>query len=314
MRLHALAVALAASGTLGVTHAQQAPSPAAGASAKAARSITVYQLGPFKLLSDPNYAFTDVYFLGNGGATALAVMTAAGPVLLDAKLPGWGPAVLDALHQVTDMPLTTIINTHGHEDHAGADSEYPRPVEVVMHENSVNRLKGRAGTGTVRTFRDQTSLTIGDVTFRLYYFGKGHTDGDTIVVLPDHKTAYVGDLFAEKAVPVIDPASGGSALALPQTLARAAAAITDVDYVITGHTPTPQGRVRNWPTWKDFVQYSEFTRDFVAAATAAWKNGRTAEQAVSELTLPDKYKDYRMEGAKATVDVIFNELRSSAQR
>ena len=88
--------------------------------------------------------------------------------------------------------------------------------------------------------------------------------------------------------------------------------ITGVDCVMTGHGPPPRGRRRDWRTWNDFREYAEFTRDFVAAVTAAWKNGKTVDQAVSGLTLPDKYEDYRMEGARAMIEAIFTELRQSS--
>src|SRR5437870_12060386 len=79
---------------------------------------------------------------------------------------------------------------------------------------------------------------------------RSRTDGDAIVVI---KTAYDGDLFAEKALPVVDSASGGSALALPETLARAAREITGVDRVVTGHAawpgnrPATGGALLGWP-------------------------------------------------------------------
>ena len=305
MRLHVLPVALAAIGTICVTYAQQPP--------RTVRTVGITPIGPLVPISNPEYTFAEVYFLSNGGANALAVVTTAGAVLIDAKLPGWGPATLEALEQVTDMPVTTIINTHAHEDHAGANSEYPGPVEIVVHENSSRRLVRSAAKGkTVKTFGDHTSVTVGTRTLHVYHFGRGHTDGDAIVVIPDTKLAYVGDLFAEKAVPVVDPGSGGSALALPQTLARAITEITGVEWVVTGHGPPPEGRRRDWRTWKDFQEYAEFTRDFVAAVTAAWKNGRTVDQAVSKLTLQEKYKGYRMDGAKATIETIFTELKRSS--
>ena len=301
MKLRALAVALAVSGTLSVTHAQQRP-----------RTVAITPIGPLVSIANPEYTFAEVYFLWNGGANVLAVGTPDGAVLIDAKLSGWGPAALEALGQVTDMPVTTIINTHAHDDHAGADNEYPGTVEIVMHENSSKRLTRSAGAGkTVKTFGDRTSVTVGNRPLHVYYFGKGHTDGDAIVVIPDTKRAHVGDLFMERGVPVIDPASGGSALALPETLARAIKEITGVEWVVTGHGPPPEGRKRDWRTWKDFQEYADFTRDFVAAATAAWKKGRTVDQTVSELTLPDRYKGYRMDGAKATIETIFSELKRS---
>jgi glyoxylase-like metal-dependent hydrolase (beta-lactamase superfamily II) len=150
----------------------------------------------------------------------------------------------------------------------------------------------------------------------VYYFGKGHTDGDAIVVMPDIQAAYTGDLFAEKALPIVDLASGGSALALPETLARAAKEITGVEHIMTGHGRWPGSRsntagTQGWPTWNDFREYAEFTREFVDAVTAAWKNGRTAEQIAAELRMPEKYKDYRLDGARAMIETIFNELKQS---
>lgn len=306
MKLHGVPIAIVVFGTLSGVHAQQPPS----------RTVAIHTIGQQVPISDPTYAFAGVYFLSNGGANALAITTADGVVLIDAKLPGWGPALLDTLQQVTDDPVVAIINTNADEDHAGADGEYAGKVEVVMHENAAGRFLKRTGTGTassaIKTFGDRMSLTIGGTQLQVYHLGKGHTDGDAIVVLPHARIAYVSDLFAEKSVPVIDRASGGSALALPQTLARAVAEITGVDRVITGHGPAPQGRGRPWPTWDEFREYADFTREFVAAAQAAWKGGRTVEQAVSELRLPDKYKDYRMDGARAAIDTIFAELKQGA--
>ena len=296
-------MAIVVFGMLSGVHAQQPPS----------RTVGIYTIGQQVPISDPTYAFAGVYFLSNGGANALAVTTPDGVVLIDAKLKGWGPIVLNTLQQVTDDPVVRIINTNADEDHVGANSEYAGKVEVVMQENAAGRLLKRTGTGTaspaVKTFGDRMSLTIGGTQLQLYHFGKGHTDGDAVVVLPHARIAYVSDLFAEKAVPVIDRASGGSALALPQTLARAVAEIKGVDRVITGHGPAPQGRGRPWPTWDEFREYADFTREFAAAAQAAWKGGRTVEQAVSELRLPDKYKDYRMDGARAAIETIFAELK-----
>jgi glyoxylase-like metal-dependent hydrolase (beta-lactamase superfamily II) len=259
----------------------------------------------------------EVYFLNGGRANAVAVVTADGIVLIDTMPAGWGPAVVETLQRVSYMPVTAIINTHAHEDHAGAGAEYPGTVQIVMHENSSKRLARSAGADrTVKTFSDHMPVTVGKRPLHVYHFGRGHTDGDAIVVIPDIKAAYVGDLLAEKALPVVDLASGGSALALPQTLARAAREITGVDQLITGHGRWPAskantGGMQGWPTLNDFREYAEFVREFVDAVTAAWKTGRTPGQVAAELRMPEKYKDYRLDGAKALIDTIFTELKQS---
>ena len=295
MHLNTAAATLLALGTVCVAHAEPPPRGIIG---QERSSVEAYFLG------------SEVYFLSNDQSNALAVVTADGVVLLDAMSAGSSAAVLNTLQRVTYMPVTTIINTHAHEDHVGADPEYPGTVQIVIHENGSGRLARRTADTPVMTFSDRMPLKVGNRQLHLYYFGKGHTDNDVIVVIPDVRAAYVGDLVAEKALPVVDPAAGGSALALPETLARAAEEITGVDYIITGHGRS-KSYMQGWPTWNDFREYAEFTREFVDAVTAAWEDGRTAEQAAAELRMPEQYKDYRLDGAQAMAETIFDELRQS---
>ena len=73
-----------------------------------------------------------------------------------------------------------------------------------------------------KTFKDRTvapdRARIGSI---CYYFGAGHTNGDAVIVFPALRTAVMGDLFARKWAPLVDAGNGGSAVAFPQTLARA---------------------------------------------------------------------------------------------
>lgn len=297
MKLNTAAAVLAGVATVSVALAQQPPGKRANQ-----KQVDAYFLR------------NEVYFLSNGEANAIAAVTGDGIVLLDAMPAGWGGAVLNTLQVVSYMPVAAIINTHVHGDHAGADAEYPAPVQIVMHDNSAKRFAKGAGPGkTITTFRDHLPLALGKRPIHVYHFGKGHTDGDAIIVIPDIRAAYAGDLFVKKALPVVDLASGGSALALPATLARAAKEITNVDHVVVGHGGWPEGNadvagLARWPTWSEFHEYTEFVREFVDAVTAAWKNKRTVEQTVAELKMPEKYKDYRLDGARAMIETLFKEL------
>jgi glyoxylase-like metal-dependent hydrolase (beta-lactamase superfamily II) len=71
----------------------------------------------------------------------------------------------------------------------------------------------------------------------LYYFGAGHTNGDTLVVYPALRVLQTGDLFAWKDAPFLDRSNGGSGVELPKTLAKALAGIKNVDTVLPGHSP-----------------------------------------------------------------------------
>ena len=139
------------------------------------------------------------------------------------------------------MPIPTIINSHSHPDHTGSNSEFPTAIQIVGHANTkANMAKMDAFRGAnekflpTKTYTERLSLLDGLNRIDLYYFGAGHTDGDAIVVFPEKKLAYLGDLFPSKAAPFIDTTNGGSGVAFPETLTKALE-IKDIDRVITGH-------------------------------------------------------------------------------
>ena len=250
-------------------------------------------------------------------------ITTAGVVLVDAKYPGYGKAILDQVKSVTDKPVTMIINTHTHQDHTGSNTEFPRTVDVVAHENTktnmarMDQFKGdNAAFLPKKTFKDKMSLLSGNDRIDLYYFGAGHTNGDAVIVFPALRTAVMGDLFARKWAPLVDANNGGSAIAFPRTLAKAVTGLKDVDTLITGHSTTTIGSGRNVTfirsepvmTWDDLREYADFMREFVAAAETSMKAGKSVDEAVSSLKLPDKYRSYNMANLKADVQRVYDEL------
>ena len=260
---------------------------------------------------------------GIAGNTTVFVAD-SGVVLIDTKYPGFGKAILDQVRSVTSKPITTIINTHTHGDHTGGNSEFPRTVEFVAHERTkanmarMDEFKGANAAFLPRkTFKDRMSLLGGKNRIDLYYFGPGHTNGDTVIVFPALRTVVMGDLFARKWAPLVDVDKGGSATAFPQTLAKVVSGITDVDTVITGHSTTTIGSgpgvtfVRSNPVmkWADLEEYAGFMRDFVGAAEAARKAGQSVDEAVNGLKLPDRYKDYNMAQAKADIQKVYDESK-----
>jgi len=249
-------------------------------------------------------------------------------VVIDTKYPGFGNRILEQIKSVTSRPVTMIVNTHTHGDHTGSNGEFPRTIEYVAHENTktnMARMDAFKGDGAAflpkRTFTDRLSLLAGRDRMDLYYFGRGHTNGDTVIVFPSLRTVVMGDLFARKWAPLVDAGNGGSAIEYPQTLAKALATIKDVETVITGHSTTQVGSgasvtfVRSNPVmkWADLQEYQEFTRALVQAAEAARKAGKTVDAAAASLGLPAKYRSYDMANAKADVQRVYDELASAAR-
>ena len=49
-----------------------------------------------------------------------------------------------------------------------------------------------------KTYKDKLTLGSGKDRIDLYYFGAGHTNGDTFVVFPALRVLHTGDMFAWK--------------------------------------------------------------------------------------------------------------------
>jgi len=293
MRRAVLLGILVTAGAIGIA-AQQAP-PAGGQAAQP-QTATIEKLKE------------NLFVIKGGGGNTAAFVTSNGVVIVDTKLAGWGERIMDQIRSVTDKPVTTIINTHTHGDHTGSNEFFPASVEVVAQENTkanmekMDAFKGeKAQFLPDKTFKDKLTLFSGPDQIDLYYFGAGHTNGDAVVVFKELRVAHIGDLFARKGTPLIDTANGGSGVAYPKTVKKAARKIKNVDSVITGHSDV-------FP-WSAVAEYAEFNKAFLDATRASMKAGKSADDTVAAFKLPDKFKDYNMGGVKDNVPKIYAELK-----
>ena len=260
---------------------------------------------------------------GGGGNTAVFVRS-DGITVVDTKNPGWGQPILDQIKKISDKPITTIINTHTHGDHVSGNVEFPATVEVIVQENTTaNMQEMRGATGIAqngpptnifkanngrglpsKTFKDKMTIGKGADEINLFYFGRGHTNGDAWVVFPALRLAHAGDIFSGKNIPLLDANNGGSGVAIGDTLAKAAKSLKNIDTVITGHSTTM--------TMADLAEYAEFNKDFMKDVQAAKKAGKSADDVAASWKIPEKYKGYAAPAAarlKANVQIVMDETK-----
>ena len=267
----------------------------------AARQAQQSQTAEIEKVKDNLFVVT-----GGGGGNTAVFVTDKGVVLVDTKLANWGERIMEKVKSVTDKPVTTIINTHTHGDHVGSNEYFEPSVEVVTHEHTkanmakMDALKDKPHAMPDRTYKDKLSLMSGKDRIDLYYFGRGHTNGDTWVVFPALRVVHTGDLFARKGTPLIDVNNGGSGVEYPATLEKALKGIRNVDTVIPGHSAVTD--------WAALTEFTEFNRAFLTYVQGAVKGGKTAEQAIADVKLPEKFSAYAMTGTKDNVTKIYAEL------
>ncbi|GAA2410605.1 MBL fold metallo-hydrolase [Nonomuraea africana] len=153
-----------------------------------------------------------------------------------------------AIRKITPDPWT-VVNSHAHFDHyfgnamfvpaeiwahARAAEEIERDGEAVRDRVAASREPEAAEVEIVvpdQTFTDRATLDIGGRPVHLRYFGRGHTDNDIVVHVPDAGVIFAGDLVEEGAPPAFDD---GYPLDWPGTLTAMLAELPE-PMIVPGH-------------------------------------------------------------------------------
>jgi cyclase len=242
---------------------------------------------------------------GGGGNTAVFVQ-GNGVLVVDAKNPGWGKPILDKIKELTNKPVTTLINTHTHGDHVSGNVEFPSTVDIIVQENTKTNMMKMIPNSTAadqavpaqtifqqnggkglpkRTFKDKMTLFKGPDEVDLFYFGRGHTNGDAWVLFPALRVVHAGDIFSGKNVPLLDANNGGSAALIADSLEKGYNALNSkADTIITGHSTQM--------TFADLKEYAAFNREFFNDAKAAKKADKSVDDVAASWKVPAKYKGY----------------------
>lgn len=269
----------------------------------------------------------NLFILKGGGGNTTVFVQSNGITVVDTKNPGWGAPILAKIKELSPKTITTIINTHTHGDHVSGNVEFPATVDIVVQENTATNMKAmKAVTGLgkpgappapnifeqnqgkglpKRTFKDRMTLLKGPDQIDLYYFGRGHTNGDAWVVYPALRVVTAGDIVSGKNLPLLDANNGGSGLEIGDTIAKAHSSFSKMaDTVITGHSVNM--------TMPELQEYATFNREFADSVRAAKKAGQSVEDVVKSWTMPAKYQGYAPAAEarlRSNVQVIYDEIK-----
>jgi glyoxylase-like metal-dependent hydrolase (beta-lactamase superfamily II) len=126
------------------------------------------------------------------------------------------------LLDLTSFPVTVVVDTHGHFDHAFGNAVF-RPATIWGHDRCVTFMErtGEARKPEIargepdlaadlaevvvdppdRTFADSAIVEVGGRTVELAYLGRGHTDHDIVISVPGADVLFAGDLLEQGNVP-----------------------------------------------------------------------------------------------------------------
>ena len=170
-----------------------------------------------------------------GNTTAL--ITNQGVVLVDDKFEIDHENILAQLKKVTSQPVRYVINTHYHGDHSGGNAKLQAlGAQVVTSEAAREKMVETKMPGLPNiTLENRLRLFVGGKRIEVLYFGRSHTNGDVVVLFPDHRVVAMGDMFTfgDATPQLVDYAGGGSATEWTRTVDGVLG--LDFDAVVPGH-------------------------------------------------------------------------------
>ena len=121
------------------------------------------------------------------------------------------------IRTISRKPIRYVINTHYHLDHVFGNAEFVKLGAVIIAQENGKKameksaretlknigeygltpkdMKGTTPAYPVLTYGDRMTIDIGSQQIVLIHARQSHTDGDTLVYLPDKKVLFAGDIL-----------------------------------------------------------------------------------------------------------------------
>ncbi|BAV50860.1 cyclase [Mesorhizobium sp. 113-1-2] len=225
---------------------------------------------------------------GSGGN--VAVLTGRdGKVLVDAGISVSRPQIIKTLEAISADPVTHLINTHWHFDHADGNSWLgPAGAKIIAHDNTLkylaqvqrveewdyNFLPLAANALPTDVLTDSRDFKLNGQSIALKHYGSAHTNSDISVTFGEADILHVADTFWNGIYPFIDYSTGGSIDGMIAASDANLAATTDKTIIIPGHGQP----VSNRAELQAFRDMLVGIRDNVAKLK---REGRTRDETVA---------------------------------
>jgi len=163
---------------------------------------------------------------GDAGANAGFVIGDDGVLVIDTyENEAAAKQLLAEIRKLTKLPIKFVVNTHYHLDHVAGNALFEQAGAVVMAQRNVSRwihtenlkffgknikpeqkamVEGLAAPKVL--YDTDLDVLLGSREILVHVF-PGHTGGDSVVMIPDAKVVFCGDLFWRNTLPNLIDAS-----------------------------------------------------------------------------------------------------------
>jgi len=182
--------------------------------------VVRFDLGPWRELQEGIF----VAQCQPEGVNIGLVVGSTACLLIDTGSSPWqGSQIRESIAELTSVPLTAVVVTHHHYDHAFGISAFS-DLEVYGHASVADSLRSDEAVARAKELRiDPDDLAVPNRPLTLLaakdlgssprsdqrrwveisHFGPAHTQGDLVVLVPDARVLFVGDLVEESGPPQV---------------------------------------------------------------------------------------------------------------
>lgn len=191
-----------------------------------------------------------IYMLQGSGGNIGVSIGGDGVIIIDDQFGPLTNKIVAAIAELTDTPVTFVMNSHFHYDHTDGNTNFGRAgAYIVAQDNARKRMESTqvlSGSGRVQeayeaaglpkiTFEESMRFYLNGNAIDIINTGDGHTDGDAQIYFHEANVIHTGDMFVRYGLPFIDRDNGGTADGMIDALMNIASLINDDTIIIPGH-------------------------------------------------------------------------------
>jgi glyoxylase-like metal-dependent hydrolase (beta-lactamase superfamily II) len=222
-----------------------------------------------------NHIKNDIYWTrGGAGANTGFVIGKDGVIVFDSKMtPDSSREMLAAIAKITPKLVTHVILSHSDADHVNGLSAFPKGVNILAQENCKKEMEASKNSARpapqdylpTQTFDKELDATIDGVKVELRHWVPAHTSGDLVMILPEERVVFGGDLVDLTQFALIHAQKGGTTDGWITSMKGIIA--IDADTFVSGH-----GGVETKLTLKARLAAVEARQDKIKEMFAAGKS------------------------------------------
>ena len=217
---------------------------------------------------------SDIFRAQNRDYYSLIVRTDEGTVVVDPNGAKTAAFVVDHLARIGAPPVTHLIYSHSHADHAAGGRAFEGAI-TIAHQNAPKTI---LGVPINQRFEDHHTFTLGDKTLELTYLGPGHGADSIAVIVRPENLLFVVDVASPRRF-FFTNFSGANLDNWQKQLEKAES--LDFDIFAGGHGTYIGNR-------QDLTDMRLYLDELRAGVLAGLREGKTVRELIDTMLMPDR--------------------------